>query len=76
MNDLWSYSMKTKEWTWISGSNEIDHGGSYGRKRVPSKDHFPGSRWESLSWYDKSDQILYLIGGGGYDMNGDCMCLF
>lgn len=70
LNDLWSFSIKSRKWTWLSGCEEIDQKGKCDKKGVPSKENNPCSRFQGCSWIDKSNQILYLLGGYGCDING------
>lgn len=53
-NDLWSYSIKTKEWTWISGS-------PIGTSSSPVSE--PQPRYGGVSWFDDKDKIFYIFGG-------------
>ena len=63
LNDLWKFD--GKNWTWISGSDEIDQPAVFGTKRVPDSSNVPGGRYCAVSWIDSSDN-LYLFGGYGY----------
>ena len=65
MNDLWSFSIETNEWTWISGSDSEEVYGIYGTKGVPSINNYPGARETSISWFDSSNKKLWLFGGSG-----------
>jgi len=57
------------EWTWIGGSNTVDHGGVYGMLGTPAAGNTPGSRQRAVSWTDISGD-LWLFGGFGYAANG------
>ena len=63
LNDLWIFD--GSNWTWVSGTNEIDQRGNYGTKRVPNPSNFPGGRKNANLWCDSSNN-LYLFGGTGY----------
>lgn len=67
LNDLWEYS--GGKWTWVSGSNTVNHLGVYGTKGTAALDNVPGSRTNAMSWIDK-DGNFWLFGGQGNDSNG------
>lgn len=56
-------------WTWVSGSNLINQGGTYGTKGVAAAGNIPGARHSSISWRD-SNGVFWLFGGYGYDSAG------
>ena len=58
------------EWTWIDGKDSIDVAGSYSSLAVEGNIDSPGSRYESVSWFDSSDNTMWLFGGYGRDGNG------
>ena len=55
LGDLWNYSLVTREWTWISGSNNVS-------EFAPKQ---PANRWRANGWvwYDQGSPILYIYGG-------------
>jgi len=65
-NDLWEFNPSTNEWAWMSGSNTVNQAGVYGTLGTPAAGNTPGSRYEAVSWIDKSGN-LWLFGGYGYD---------
>jgi N-acetylneuraminic acid mutarotase len=65
-NDLWEFNPSTKEWAWMSGSNTVNQAGVYGALGTPAAGNIPGSRYDAVSWTDKSGN-LWLFGGDGYD---------
>ncbi len=74
LNDLWSFNLTTKEWTWMSGSDTVPSAnqgqpGVYGTKGTPAASNVPGGRWSSVSWIDSSGN-LWLFGGYGADSTG------
>jgi N-acetylneuraminic acid mutarotase len=71
LNDLWEYSLGSKEWTWVSGSSTVPGNqlGTYGSLGVATASNVPGGRAGSTSWIDASNN-LWLFGGGGYDSTG------
>ncbi len=69
LNDLWEYSLTSKEWTWVSGSSTAGASGVYGTQGVAAAANVPGARSSSVSWIDSSGN-LWLFGGGGIDSTG------
>ncbi len=67
LNDLWRWD--GTNWTWVSGSSELDQLGIYGTKRVASPESVPGARMSSVSWTDASGN-LWLFGGRTYLSSG------
>jgi N-acetylneuraminic acid mutarotase len=67
LGDLWKYS--GGEWTWVSGSNQIQNAGIYGTKGLPAAGNMPGARTNSSAWTDASGNF-WLFGGEGYAANG------
>jgi len=67
LNDLWKFD--GANWTWVSGSNVITQPGVYGTKGIPSSSSVPGTRFQAVSWIDKSGN-LWLLGGIGRDSAG------
>ncbi|MBN1799143.1 MAG: hypothetical protein JW822_11230 [Spirochaetales bacterium] len=65
-NDLWKYD--GANWTWISGSDDVNINGTYGTKGVAHVDNVPGCRSGSISWID-ADGNFWLFGGAGYAAN-------
>lgn len=67
LNDLWKYNIATHTWTWMSGSNNTNHYGTYGQLGVASSNSIPGAREHRipLSWADKGGN-LWMFGGDGY----------
>ena len=56
-DDLWTYNISSKMWTWVSGSQALGQPASYGTQGVPYDPsvHFPGSRWGGALWVDIMD---------------------
>jgi len=70
LNDLWLYSPSSGEWTWMGGDSTFPAGqsgafGVYGKLGAFAAGNFPGSRYWSTVWTDKSGN-LWLFGGLGY----------
>jgi N-acetylneuraminic acid mutarotase len=66
LNDLWMYNPTTDEWTWVSGTDQIDQGGHYGVLGQPGEGNIPGGRQASIQWIDESG-IVWIFGGAGVD---------
>ncbi|MFO0319445.1 MAG: Ig-like domain-containing protein, partial [Neisseriaceae bacterium] len=66
LNDLWKYDTSQGKWVWVSGSNTRNQKGNYGIKGVAADSNVPGARGYSVSWLDKSGNLL-LFGGHSYD---------
>jgi N-acetylneuraminic acid mutarotase len=75
LNDLWKYTPYTGEWTWMGGSNIASGSGTggiagvYGTKGQADSTSYPGSRYFSAAWTDRSGN-LWLFGGYGFDSVG------
>ena len=69
LNDLWKYNPSTHEWTWVSGSNQIEQSGVYGTEGVPSPSNHPGARWDAMGWVGQHGNF-WLYGGFGVDSTG------
>lgn len=62
LNDLWSFSPVTGEWTWVSGSNTANPAASYGTLGTAAASNVPDGRNAAASWIDGADN-LWLFGG-------------
>ncbi|HTW74354.1 MAG TPA: kelch repeat-containing protein [Steroidobacteraceae bacterium] len=69
LNDLWQYSPSTGEWTWVSGSDEVNATGVYGMETAASAANMPGARQAASTWIDSAGN-LWMFGGYGYDSTG------
>jgi N-acetylneuraminic acid mutarotase len=70
LNDLWRYSATTGQWTWISGSSDMNAPGVYGSQGVAEPGNVPGARNLAVSWADGTG-ALWLFGGIGLDATGN-----
>jgi len=61
-NDLWRFDPATREWTWMSGSDDINQPGVYGTKGVADAANVPISRQGASSWIDPTGKF-WLFGG-------------
>jgi hypothetical protein len=68
-NDLWEFSLTTKEWTWVSGSDTVNAAGVYGTLGTASTTDVPGAREGAIGWIDSSGN-LWLFGGEVSDSTG------
>ncbi|MHB8453912.1 MAG: kelch repeat-containing protein [Acidiferrobacterales bacterium] len=62
LNDLWKFSPATRQWTWVSGSEQVNAIGSYGTRNHPAAGNVPGARSLSATWTDSAGN-LWLFGG-------------
>jgi N-acetylneuraminic acid mutarotase len=69
LNDLWEFNLSTKEWTWVTGSDEVNAPGVYGTLGVAAASNVPGARNSMASWVDSTGN-LWLFGGSGNDSTG------
>jgi N-acetylneuraminic acid mutarotase len=79
LNDLWKFTQKTGEWTWMGGSNTVPpstdlivengHPGVYGILGTPAPGNNPGGRLGGAPWVDASGN-LWFFGGQSFDANG------
>ncbi len=65
LSDLWRYDPGSGLWTWMSGANTPNAGGTYGVRGAPAAANIPGSRGEAVSWVDSQGRF-WLFGGYGY----------
>jgi N-acetylneuraminic acid mutarotase len=72
-NDLWKLEYNTNtssfEYTWVSGSKQVNQAGIYGTQGIGSASNMPGGKIDAALWVDASGD-LYLFSGTGYDENG------
>jgi N-acetylneuraminic acid mutarotase len=73
LNDLWSFSPSTGQWTWVGGNNTIAAAGSgdgvYGTLGTAASSNLPGSRSGAVGWTDQNGKF-WLFGGLGFDSVG------
>ena len=58
------------DWTWMGGSNTVNHAGVYGTLGTPAAGNIPGSHDYAVSWTDSSGH-LWIFGGEGEDSAGN-----
>jgi len=69
LNDFWSYSPASNEWTWAGGSDQTLSGGTYGIIGQPNSAFIPSARYEMARFTDASGRF-WLLGGRGTDSRG------
>jgi N-acetylneuraminic acid mutarotase len=67
LNDLWKWD--GTNWTWVSGSSQVNAVAAYGTKNVAAATNVPGAREYGASWTDNDGNLL-LFGGDGFDAFG------
>jgi len=67
LNDVWTYQIDNRTWTWVSGDNVRQKVGVYGEKGNGSNTTMPGARRDAIAWYDSTKQEVWVFGGQGYD---------
>lgn len=67
LNDLWQYNVAAGEWTWKSGSNNVNQYGSYGTLGVSTANTIPGARMHRvpIAWVSNQGSFM-MFGGDGY----------
>jgi gliding motility-associated-like protein len=70
LNDLWRYSPLLNQWTWMSGSNQVNQTGEYGRRERASLFNSPGGRMMATAWIG-ADGNLWMFGGNGYSSDNE-----
>jgi hypothetical protein len=64
MNDLWSFSIVTRQWTWLSGMDTLNANGDYNKGSDGSR--APGSRYLHGMAINAAGDTIYVHGGEGY----------
>mgnify|MGYP007125575090 CR=1 FL=1 len=55
--------MSDSTWTWMSGSNKLNHRGVVDTKGVPNVDFIPSSRHAATGWYDFNTNEIWVFSG-------------
>jgi hypothetical protein len=64
-NDLWKYTLSSNQWTWMGGTNVVNHPGTYTTPCVSSATDVPAARHENRAcWIDANGNFWFF---GGYD---------
>ncbi len=66
LNDLWKFTPSTNEWTFVSGSEVTNAGGTYGTQGIGASGDVPGSRYYASASTDAFGNF-WLFGGYGFD---------
>jgi N-acetylneuraminic acid mutarotase len=69
LNDLWKFTMTSRQWTWVGGSNTPGGRGVYGTQGTGAANNVPGARDSAISWTDGAGNF-WLFGGNGVDSTG------
>ena len=68
--------MNDSTWTWMGGSNELDHKGVYGEKGIANTTNTPGARYGAVGVYDSLRQEFWLFGGMNHNIDmGTRLCV-
>ena len=69
LDDLWTYSPSSSQWTWVAGGTTALTPIVPGTKGVGSTSNHPGARAGMQTWVDGSGKF-WLFGGDGWDTLG------
>jgi hypothetical protein len=69
-NDVWSYKVNSKTWTWIGGNNFQNSYGNYGIKDVQQSSNMISARVGHVSWIIPNGD-MYVFGGFFTGYNND-----
>lgn len=67
--DLWMFNPTTKQWTWVSGSNQVNATGSYGTEGTFASSNTPAGRRAATAFSDSGGH-LWLFGGAAVGSAG------
>lgn len=70
LNDLWTFSPSSGQWTWVGGALKVNISGQYGTQGAGASGNIPGARSASSGWIDATGH-LWLFGGSGLDAGGN-----
>ncbi len=62
LSDMWKFSPVTKEWTWVSGSRDLNHPTTFTAVGSFDPMNTPGARLDASAWVS-ADGDLWLFGG-------------
>jgi N-acetylneuraminic acid mutarotase len=65
LNDVWSYNITSRQWTYHKGNTAGNQPGSYGTMNTSASGNNPGGREAAYGWF--AGGKLWLYGGYGYD---------
>ncbi len=69
LNDLWKYTVRSGEWTWMNGQNIVNQNGVYGTQGILAPGNVPGNREGGASWTDASGDLWLFAGSGVLSVN-------
>lgn len=61
--DLWKFDISTLQWTWLSGTRQLDQPAVYGQRWSSHFGNTPGGRSNGILWVPNDGEI-YLMGDG------------
>jgi hypothetical protein len=70
LNDLWTFSPSSGQWTWVGGAATVNTSGQYGMQGAGASGNIPGARSAAAGWQDATGH-LWLFGGSGLDSGGN-----
>jgi fibronectin type 3 domain-containing protein len=65
LSDLWKFTPGTGQWTWMTGSQDVNQLGVYGTLGTASAGNAPGARYQAATWVDSAGK-LRMFGGYGF----------
>ncbi|HYV94303.1 MAG TPA: kelch repeat-containing protein [Chitinophagales bacterium] len=66
-NDLWKYDVATNEWTWMSGTSNLNAAGNYGALCVADSAYISSNRTENRAvWTDACGNFWFFGGANNY----------
>ncbi|UWZ84800.1 kelch repeat-containing protein [Occallatibacter riparius] len=68
-NELWKFSMSSRQWAWMGGSQDPLKPGVYGTLGTSDPANAPGARFGAAFWTDAHGK-LWMFGGYGLDSTG------
>lgn len=61
-NDLWEFDIKTNQWKWLSGTDQLNPAGCFGIKGIADAANVPPGIQGSCMWLDR-DENVWMFGG-------------
>jgi len=69
-NDIWSFDLQSKEWTWAGGQSSVNAPGVYGTMHVPDDSNEIGARHSGVMAGSQLLSSFVLFSGTGFDSTG------
>ena len=67
LNDTWKFSLASREWTYVAGTDLLNEFGRYNIPQAQNPTNIPGSRKGAATFIDDSTGDLWMFGGHGFD---------